>query len=196
VILSPYIPMLFMGEEYGEPAPFLYHVSHSDPELLEAVRRGRMRELAEFAEASEMPDPKDEETFRRSKLNQHLAESGQHARLHAWYQCLIEFRRTHPALQISDQRNTVAIPLAGESALLVRRIANSSQVLILLHFGTVTRALKAYLPKGDWRKVLDSSDTEWGGPGSSIPVALSSTGDLVSLDMAPRTCVVFLNESA
>jgi maltooligosyltrehalose trehalohydrolase len=90
----------------------------------------------------------------------------------------------------------VAIPLAGESALLVRRIANSSQVLILLHFGTVTRALKAYLPKGDWRKVLDSSDTEWGGPGSSIPVALSSTGDLVSLDMAPRTCVVFLNESA
>ncbi len=68
VILSPFLPMLFMGEEYGETAPFQYFTSHSDPDLIDAVRRGRREEFEDFGWKGEAPDPHAEETFQRSKL--------------------------------------------------------------------------------------------------------------------------------
>lgn len=63
VLLSPFVPLLFMGEEYGETAPFLYFTSHSDPTLVEAVRKGRLEEFAAFGCEDEVPDPQDEATF-------------------------------------------------------------------------------------------------------------------------------------
>src|SRR5437764_6862750 len=78
IILSPFIPMLFMGEEYGEKAPFQYFTSHSDPDLIEAVRNGRREEFEEFAWKGEAPDPHDAETFNRSKLRWDLLEHDEH----------------------------------------------------------------------------------------------------------------------
>ena len=70
VLLSPYIPLLFMGEEYGETAPFLYFIEHGDPELIEAVRAGRRREFEKLGlPASAASDPQAEETFARVKLD-------------------------------------------------------------------------------------------------------------------------------
>ena len=68
VFISPYLPMLFMGEEWGETHPFLYFVSHTDPDLAEAVRKGRKAEFAAFHTQGEAPDPMAEETFQNSKL--------------------------------------------------------------------------------------------------------------------------------
>ena len=68
LILSPFLPMIFMGEEYGETAPFQYFTSHSDEGLIEAVRKGRREEFEEWAWEGEAPDPHAEETFQRSKL--------------------------------------------------------------------------------------------------------------------------------
>ncbi|MDP8966998.1 MAG: malto-oligosyltrehalose trehalohydrolase [Actinomycetota bacterium] len=69
-LLSPFTPMLFMGEEYGEPAPFQFFSDHIDEEIATATREGRRREFAAFAEfaAEEVPDPQDPATFERSKL--------------------------------------------------------------------------------------------------------------------------------
>jgi maltooligosyltrehalose trehalohydrolase len=68
-LLSPFIPQLFMGEEYGELAPFQYFTSHIDPDIAEATREGRRGEFAAFAQfAAEVPDPEDPRTFERSKL--------------------------------------------------------------------------------------------------------------------------------
>jgi maltooligosyltrehalose trehalohydrolase len=68
-LLSPFTPMLFMGEEYGEPAPFQFFSDHIDPEIAEATRTGRRQEFASFASfGHEIPDPQSIETFRRSKL--------------------------------------------------------------------------------------------------------------------------------
>ena len=69
VLLSPFIPLLFMGEEYGEVAPFQYFISHLDPQLVDAVRRGRREEFAAFAWQGEPPDPQDIATFQRAKLD-------------------------------------------------------------------------------------------------------------------------------
>ena len=94
--------MLFMGEEYGETAPFQYFTSHSDPDLIEAVRKGRHEEFDDFDWEGEPPDPHDEETFRRSKLNWQLLERDEHASLRHLYQELLRIRRETPALRRLD----------------------------------------------------------------------------------------------
>jgi maltooligosyltrehalose trehalohydrolase len=69
VLLAPFVPLLFMGEEYGERAPFQFFSDHIDPELAEATRIGRREEFAAFASfGEEIPDPQDPATFERSKL--------------------------------------------------------------------------------------------------------------------------------
>jgi maltooligosyltrehalose trehalohydrolase len=68
-LLSPYTPMLFMGEEYGEPAPFQFFSDHIDPKIATATREGRRREFAAFKQfGEEIPDPQAESTFLASKL--------------------------------------------------------------------------------------------------------------------------------
>ena len=69
-LLSPYVPLLFMGEEYGERAPFQFFSDHIDPKIAEATRRGRREEFAAFSQFAheEIPDPQDPATFERSKL--------------------------------------------------------------------------------------------------------------------------------
>jgi maltooligosyltrehalose trehalohydrolase len=190
VILSPYIPLLFMGEEYGEPAPFLYHVSHYDPDLQDAVRRGRREEFADFLHQGEPPDPQSEETFQRSKLNQALAESGAHRELQEWYRRLLELRRTHPALRELNKRSTVAEAFEAERTLLVRRLTADVQALVLLHFGTERQDVRVFLPRGEWTKVLDSTGSR------SVAHTLSSTGEVVGLTLAPLSVLVLSAEPA
>jgi len=98
VILSPFIPLLFMGEEYGETAPFQYFVSFLDQDLAAAVRRGRKEEFAAFQAQEEPPDPQDEETFRRSRLNHGLKTQEPHRTLRRFYRELLRLRRQVPAL--------------------------------------------------------------------------------------------------
>jgi maltooligosyltrehalose trehalohydrolase len=69
-LLSPFVPLLFMGEEYGEDAPFQFFTDHIDPLIADATREGRREEFASFTSfaAEEIPDPQDPATFERSKL--------------------------------------------------------------------------------------------------------------------------------
>jgi maltooligosyltrehalose trehalohydrolase len=69
-LLSPFVPMLFMGEEYGERAPFQFFTDHIDPNIAEATREGRRKEFAAFTQFSgeKVPDPQSPATFERSKL--------------------------------------------------------------------------------------------------------------------------------
>ncbi|HVF97794.1 MAG TPA: malto-oligosyltrehalose trehalohydrolase, partial [Flavisolibacter sp.] len=89
VIVSPYIPMLFMGEEWSEPHPFQYFVSHGDEALCQAVRKGRKEEFAAFHLEGEAPDPVAEATFNHSKLQWHLATEGKHKQMLDYYKTLL-----------------------------------------------------------------------------------------------------------
>jgi maltooligosyltrehalose trehalohydrolase len=92
-LLAPFVPMLFMGEEYGEKAPFQFFSDHIDKRIADATREGRRREFAAFAEFEEdIPDPQDPATFERSKLNRE--RDPQLAELYA--QLLVERRRLPP----------------------------------------------------------------------------------------------------
>jgi maltooligosyltrehalose trehalohydrolase len=107
LLLAPYVPLLFMGEEYGEPSPFLYFVSHSDPELIDAVRNGRREEFASFGWSGDIPDPQAVETFERSHIHFELAREGEHAKLRALYRELLAIRRAEPALRPGAARIAV-----------------------------------------------------------------------------------------
>ena len=131
VVLSPFIPMLFMGEEYGEKAPFQYFTSHSDPDLIEAVRKGRREEFDDFEWEGEPPDPHDVETLRRSRLNWSLIGKGEHAELWRLYQRLLRLRRETPALRNLDLSAVEARVDEERRVLMVQR----GNVLIALNFG-------------------------------------------------------------
>jgi maltooligosyltrehalose trehalohydrolase len=99
VLLSPYVPMLFMGEEYGETAPFLYFTDHGDEALIEAVREGRKREFVEIDRHGDPPDAQAEETFARSRLQWEQRSREPGALLLRLYTDLAALRREEPALQ-------------------------------------------------------------------------------------------------
>ena len=189
VLLSPYLPMLFMGEEYGETAPFLYFVDHSDPALIDAVRNGRRAAFGRFWQ-HEPPDPQDEATFRESRCQHHLAAAGRHRAMRAYYAALLRLRRDIPALRVPDKKGLEALPLPRQQLLVVRRAQPGSEVLFFLHFGH--RHARPRLPaqEGLWRLRLDSFAPEWDGPGSHAPAELTPPRD-AWVPLAPAQLLLY-----
>ena len=100
VFTSPFVPLLFAGEEWGASTPFLYFTDHQDPRVAAAVPQGRRQEFASFGwPAASVPDPQDEATFRRSRLDWSEVDREPHASLLAWYRSLIRLRTSQPALR-------------------------------------------------------------------------------------------------
>ena len=167
-ILSPSVPMLFMGEEYGEKNPFQYFVSHTDPALVKAVREGRSREFAYFQrEGLTVPDPQSEETFQRSKLSWKYQE-GDAATLFRFYKTLIDLRKTLPALQTTHRR-TVTIDSPQDNVLLMGRALEpdaSPQVYVAFNFGETDVTLPSFTDAQTEQR-LDSTEEEWQGEDAS-----------------------------
>jgi maltooligosyltrehalose trehalohydrolase len=158
VVLSPFIPMLFMGEEYGEKAPFLYFTSHSDEALIEAVRNGRREEFDDFEWAGEPPDPHDEETFRKSKLDWNNLQREEHASLRRFYAQLFQLRRDTAALRTLDLSRVETTADDARRTLVMRRWTDAEQVLIGFNFSDKAQTIDAPY-RGGWRAVLDSGAT-------------------------------------
>jgi maltooligosyltrehalose trehalohydrolase len=107
VLTSPFIPMLFQGEEWAASSPFQYFADHEDKEMARLVSEGRKREFAAFGWPSELiPDPEKLETFQRSKLNWNEINEGEHAEMLEWYRSLIRLRRAAPDLNNGEPRHT------------------------------------------------------------------------------------------
>jgi maltooligosyltrehalose trehalohydrolase len=158
VLLSPYVPMLFMGEEYGEPAPFQYFVSHEDKGLIEAVRKGREEEFARFQWAHKLPDPQAEDTFLRSKMDWELQNGGKHKIIREFYRELLNLRARIPALSELSKNDQEVVAFAEQNTLFIRRWSGESQACIAFHFGGTTVNVDAPIPEGRWTKILDSAD--------------------------------------
>jgi maltooligosyltrehalose trehalohydrolase len=194
VLLSPFIPLLFMGEEYGETAPFQYFTSHSDPALIEAVRRGRREEFAAFAWQGEPPDPADEGVFLRSKLNHALCGEGQQRALFEFYRELLRLRRELPALARLSKEDLEVTGYETEKVLFFRRWAGPSEVFVALNFGDAPTSVALPVPEGFWGIRLDSADRRWLGDGSAIPILLRSEGQ-VTLTINPNAFALFAKEA-
>jgi maltooligosyltrehalose trehalohydrolase len=176
LLLSPFIPLLFMGEEYGERAPFSYFVSHGDNALIEAVRQGRRQEYARFAWQGETPDPQSETTFLASQLNWDLRTQGQHQVLWDFYKELLRLRKTVPALAVLDKNRMQVQSHSDQNMLLVIRGQVSRRILAVFHFGS-SASEQVPLPAGRWVKLLDSADQRWEGKEHHTPQILESPSE-------------------
>ncbi|MGI0485012.1 malto-oligosyltrehalose trehalohydrolase [Pantanalinema rosaneae CENA516] len=173
VLLSPYIPLLFMGEEYGENAPFLYFISHSEPELIEIIRRSKAEEFQAKGFAGEVYDPQAVETFQRCQLNWEMQQIGQYQVLWQFYQHLIHLRRTNPVLKQLDKKGLSVSSHEADQLLMMHRFHKNHQLFYILNFSDRQLDFEADFSTENWHKILDSSDTRWAGSGATLPDTLA-----------------------
>jgi len=178
LLLSPYVPLLFMGEEYGETRPFPYFIDHSDAQLIEAVRHGRRQEFSAFKWLAEPPDPQAEATFESARIEPRQNE------LLALYRELIALRKRYRLGPGPTEQRDV-IELTGHDAIVLLRLDTA----VVFAFGAAPVQAPLPLPRGQWRKMFSSIDTP------AIPADISSTGS-VCVELPARAAVLFVNEEA
>lgn len=184
-LLSPHVPMLFMGEEYGEKNPFQYFISHTDEKLVELVREGRKKEFSYFKWEGEVPDPQSEKTFQQCVLSWSVEDSAEAKNLFAFYRHLIGMRN-RPALK-GTARDSLKVLSAEGSVICVERQAQNDYVLIVLNFNT--QPTTYMLPIGfPVKKILDSASTAWNGPGAVDHITVEPG---TAVDLFPQSAQIF-----
>lgn len=167
VLLSPYTPMLFMGEEYGETHPFQYFISHTDEQLVETVRKGRREEFTYFFGDAEVPDPQAASTFLQCKLSRSYTKDERSANLLAYYKYLIDMRKFVPSLRSTKWEDLQLLDTGHDQLIGFRRQDGFDALLVFLNFSRSPVECHYPLPVG-LRKVLDSSSPVWQGPGELL----------------------------
>jgi maltooligosyltrehalose trehalohydrolase len=166
---TPALPLVFMGEEYGETAPFQFFTSFLDPALVEAVRQGRAAEFARFGWEGKIPDPSEPATFLRSRLSHALAGAPRHRELREYYRQWLALRRSHPALgaggktraqcEVDPTGSVLTLSRPGPDGVGVRLLAN------------LTATAQPATPPPAGRVLLDSEDKRFAGSGLPRPLA-------------------------
>jgi maltooligosyltrehalose trehalohydrolase len=151
VLTSPFVPMLFQGEEWGAATPFLYFTDYPEPELAAAVAEGRCKEFAAFGwKPEEVPHPQARETFERSKLNWNEPAENSHAEILAWHKKLIQLRRAEKDLSDGDLKN-VRVEFDEKNRWLVMR---RGTITVACNFASHSRGIP--LPLREYKTLLAS----------------------------------------
>jgi maltooligosyltrehalose trehalohydrolase len=187
VIFSPYLPLLFMGEEWAESNPFLYFVSHSDEKLIQLVRDGRRAEFAEMHAEGEAPDPQAEETFLRSKLDWQRLFDGPHQTMFTFYKSLISLRKSVDALGCAEQGMIATKCYPEKNCLVLERQAEKSVSLIFMNFSKEVQELPFHHSLQDLRKIADSAAPTWRGPKSGVETPIAGQ----PLEIQPESFIIY-----
>ncbi|HEY0170497.1 MAG TPA: malto-oligosyltrehalose trehalohydrolase [Pyrinomonadaceae bacterium] len=200
---APNVPMMFMGEEWSERAPFLYFTSHTDPELGRAVRQGRMEEYDSFVRGEGetestlggFSDPQSELTFVRSKLDWDSLTRSPHAETLRFYRDLLALRREHAPLSNCDKTRTrVRFDEARRWLSVERGDESGARATLLCNFSGEAQSLP--VPEGVWRLALWTNDARYGGDSSTEqpPERVSVDGG-TELELAAWGAALYVSES-
>ncbi|MFH1319627.1 MAG: malto-oligosyltrehalose trehalohydrolase [Bacteroidota bacterium] len=165
VFISPFLPMLFMGEEYGEPNPFLYFVDHNNKKLSKLVREGRKNEFKSFYPDDQIaaPDPSDIDTFMQSKLTPDPLSGNASQALYNYYKTLIKLKKNHPVLKQFSKNNILVN--YNSKVFTIERWHNEKRIIACLNFSD--QPVQAHLPVTFIEKaylLINSSEKQWNGP--------------------------------
>lgn len=180
LLFSPYVPLLFMGEEFAAESPFLYFTDHSDPELIKAVRDGRKREFEPFRWRQEPPDPQSIETFLQSKLKWEDRDKSRHRAMFDFYRELIKLRKETAPLANLNKNNLKVWGEEEKRLLFMERWHSGGRVYCIMNFGGSEASFSSDFIEGRAGKLIDSSDARWLGPGSGMPGTLQRPQELVA----------------
>jgi maltooligosyltrehalose trehalohydrolase len=193
LLFSPYVPLLFMGEEYGERSPFLYFTDFQDAALQAAVTRGRQAEFAPFGWTGAVPDPQSLASFCRSKLNWGLQVSTPHAWLWDYYRELLALRRRYPVLGVGGKRRLRTRLEDARILALLRSGRKGAAAFGLFNFSAESGIVRAGLSAGEWHRVVDSGEERFGGFGPKTPERMNLSRRVqVRVDMAPWGAAIFV----
>lgn len=158
LFFSPYIPLLFMGEEYAEKNPFLFFTNYEAPELKAAVSKGRREEFKAF-DWDTFHDPEDEQTFYRSRLSPRESWDEQNKQMFAFYRDLINLRKSHPALNHLDKENTRVEVISETRLVEIQRWHGRIKLTGLFNLGDKDLPLDT----GGVKQILNSQWKKYGG---------------------------------
>jgi maltooligosyltrehalose trehalohydrolase len=181
-ILSPYLPLIFMGEEYGERNPFLYFTSHSDPELIKGIQKGREEEFKDFMNDRKPPSPQSETTWSNSKLTPPAKWSEAQKQILSWYKELILFRKENTLWQ-GDTRQHFKAKALTDKVMLVTGKRDNQTTRLLYNFGKEPFIYQHQTVK---KIFLFSGLSQWGGSINNPNEIKGKNGLLVP----PETMVV------
>jgi len=181
MLISPFVPMLFMGEEYGEDQPFQYFVHHGDPELVKAVQDGRKREFDSFKWMGEVPDPQSEKTFQDSTLNWNFKDNKYKSHLFQYYRRLITLRKEGHFKPFESVHTTIV----KENVLRIQAAGERGSLIAYLNFSDSDLSVALPDTKPSLNKLIASSDLEWLGQ-HELPGQLDS-GQEVTLPASSMT---------
>ena len=179
---TPALPLLFQGEEWAEEAPFDYFVSHGDPGLVEAVRKGRHEEylhlLDEGSDMGAWADPQAEETFRRCKLRWESIERAPHAEMLAFYRALAALRRRLAPLH-NGRKDLSAVDVDEAGRWLAIRRGDESGAATFTGANLGDAAARIRLPAGRWKLALATDPS------------VTADAAAVELTLPPSTAAIF-----
>ena len=187
VLVSPYLPLLFMGEEWSASSPFLYFVSHKDKELIEAVRKGRKEEFKDFHSKGEAPDPQSEEAFFKSKIPWPEAGSEPHSTMLEYYKALIGFRKKH---RIFFRRETGSVEVAcyePQNVISLSFRIGKKLLLCFLNFSSSKQQLPDYIREEKLYSLFNSADPVWRGK-HPLPLGFN---DGTAIQIPPESITIY-----
>ena len=185
LLTAPFVPMLFMGEEWATSAPFLYFADHDDEEMRQRVIEGRKQEFAAFGFDGDIPNPEDQKTYEMSKLKWEEQADGKHAEMLAWVKALIKLRKSRVAFNDGDMHH-LEVSTKGERRTLVMA---RDEARILINLGQ--EPYKFSLLKGEKleltsREGLSVRDNQMDLPPMTIAILLSTSEEAENRQVAPR----------
>ena len=180
-LLTPHIPMLFMGEERGAATPFLYFTSFGDPDLAQAVRDGRRKEFAGFSDPlsrERIPDPNDQQTWEQSKPPAEEVDEDA-ARWLSYYRGLLALRTEHISAYLSGSRS-VSVQVLGDLCLVASwELGNGDLWSIYCNLSAENLALPAGMLRANESVVFESNEAPGKGLSADCVPAYSTTATLV-----------------
>lgn len=154
LLLAPYIPLIFMGEEFGTAAPFQYFISHQNEALIEAVRIGRQREVG--MTSTDCLDPQQVNTFNDCKLNHQIKRQNQQRQMLSYYRKLLIIRKKYIDLREFIHKKQLAITCEENQLLQICFRGPQQQLLMLANFKNDVNAYSLPVGAAEWRLILQS----------------------------------------
>ncbi|MCF8361439.1 MAG: malto-oligosyltrehalose trehalohydrolase [Prolixibacteraceae bacterium] len=190
VLVSPYIPMLFMGEEWSASSPFLYFVSHTNKELIEAVRKGRKEEFKEFHAQGEAPDPQSEETFIKSKIPWQETKNEPHSTMLVYYKALIDFRKKYRDFLTREPGRFEVSCHDSEGVIGLSYRKNKTQLLCVLNFSSSKQQFPDFKGEERLQVLFNSAAPKWKGK-HPLPDEVNKS---MTIQLPPESITIYSNK--